>query len=99
MTQTNMKVVRALTEGYFFHKIGETKEEFTVSSDINNVHMFGPTRLELTDDQVGFVAEKLYSTNKIVIRGKLQSPTKDQIDSESVQEQSRDERETEDATI
>lgn len=57
-----------LTEGYFFHKIGESKEQFLLNSDSNNGHMFGNTKLELADDQIGFVANKVYSNNRLVIK-------------------------------
>ncbi len=49
--------------------MGEPREHFALAYAANNGHMFGNTRLDLPDDQVSFVANKLYDSSAVVVNG------------------------------
>lgn len=63
----------AFIQGYYFHKVGETKEEFSMKADTNDFHMFGGTRLELRDDQIPVIGHKLYDGIQLVLNGEGRS--------------------------
>lgn len=60
-------------QGYYFHKVGVTKERFGMNADKNDFHMFGGTRLELQDDQIAVIGHKLYDGVDLVVKGSGQS--------------------------
>lgn len=56
-----------LTAGYYYPKIGEQKEEFGFTKQVNNFHMIGSTKLEVPDVQLELICNMLYKEHPMVL--------------------------------
>lgn len=53
-------------EGYWFPRVGESREKFAFSAEINNSHMVNGTKLEVPPDGVEMVGRMLYDNHRMI---------------------------------